>query len=62
MLYYRNYIFFYNIVYKDILFTHKRRRKNFNPKYEDFNISFYLYKIVKQLLYQSNVGLVKPFI
>ena len=29
---------------------------------EDSNISFYLYKIVKQLLYLSNVGLVEPFI
>ena len=26
------------------------------------NISFYLYKIVKQLLHLSNVGLVGPFI
>jgi hypothetical protein len=29
---------------------------------EDSNISFYLYKIVEQLLHLSNVGLVGPFI
>ena len=29
---------------------------------ENSNISFYLYKIVKQLLHLSNVGLVGPFI
>ena len=29
---------------------------------KDSNISFYLYKIVEQLLHLSNVGLVEPFI
>ena len=31
MLYYRNYRFSYNIVYKDVLFTHEGRRKTSNP-------------------------------
>ena len=32
MIYYRNYRFSYNIMYKDVLFTHEGRRKNSNPK------------------------------
>jgi hypothetical protein len=35
-------------VYKDVLFTHEGRRKNPILSNEDSNISFYLYKIVKQ--------------
>ena len=62
MLYYRNYRFFYNIVYKDAYLHMKGGKKTPILNNEDFNISFYLYKIVKQLLHLSNVRLVEPFI
>ena len=48
MLYYRNYRFFYNIVYKYILFTHEGGEKTLILSNKDSNISFYLYKIIKQ--------------
>ena len=61
MLYYRNYRLSYNIVYKDVLFTHEGRRTPILSN-EDSNINFYLYKIVEQFLHLSNVRLVRPFI
>jgi hypothetical protein len=32
MIYYRNYKLSYNIMYKDVQFTHEGKRKNSNPK------------------------------